>query len=122
LPSWINLISLLTRSGTTTSNPRALGTTQKSAGPLNPDASGFRRCLLVQLASAPEFQSTLAARWHDLMDLDAGRVATGEMLVEEARQALFGLLIDVASGLAVTAADRLSLYNDLTLFNLAPVI
>jgi galactarate dehydratase len=56
------------------------------------------------------------------MDLDAGRVATGEMLVEEARQALFGLLIDVASGLAVTAADRLSLYNDLTLFNPAPVI
>lgn len=75
----------------------------------------------VQYVSGVVGHSTLAARWHDLMDLDAGRVATGEMPVEEAGQALFDLLIDVASGLAVTAADRLGLYNDLTLFNPAPV-
>ncbi|MDR5860533.1 galactarate dehydratase [Halomonas eurihalina] len=65
--------------------------------------------------------STLARRWHDLIDLDAGRIATGEASIEELGWELFHLILDVASGRRQVAADRLGLYNDLVLFNPAPV-
>ncbi|SOC57745.1 galactarate dehydratase [Chromohalobacter canadensis] len=65
--------------------------------------------------------STLGNRWHDLIDLDAGRIATGEVSIEEMGWELFQLILDVASGRRQVAADRLGLYNDLVLFNPAPV-
>ncbi|MDV6317441.1 galactarate dehydratase [Chromohalobacter sp. HP20-39] len=65
--------------------------------------------------------STLGKRWHDLIDLDAGRIATGEVSIEEVGWELFHLILDVASGRHRVAADRLGLYNDLVLFNPAPV-
>ena len=65
--------------------------------------------------------SVLAARWHDLMDIDAGRIATGEISVEEGGWELFHLILDIASGKVTTAADKLGIKNDLVLFNPAPV-
>ena len=65
--------------------------------------------------------STLGRRWHDLIDLDAGRIATGEASIEDMGWELFHLILDVASGRQQAAADRLGLYNDLVLFNPAPV-
>ncbi len=65
--------------------------------------------------------STLGQRWHDLIDLDAGRIATGEASIEEMGWELFHLILEVASGRRQVAADRLGLYNDLVLFNPAPV-
>ncbi|WP_275287894.1 galactarate dehydratase [Halomonas elongata] len=65
--------------------------------------------------------STLGRRWHDLIDLDAGRVATGNATIEEMGWELFHLILEVASGRQRVAADRLGLYNDLVLFNPAPV-
>lgn len=65
--------------------------------------------------------STLGQRWHDLIDLDAGRIATGEASIEELGWELFHLILDVASGRHQVAADRLGLHNDLVLFNPAPV-
>lgn len=65
--------------------------------------------------------SNLGNRWHDLIDLDAGRVATKEITLEEAGWELFHLILDVASGRKQVAADRLGLHNDLVLFNPAPV-
>ncbi|MFG6176729.1 galactarate dehydratase [Halomonas sp. THAF12] len=65
--------------------------------------------------------STLGQRWHDLIDLDAGRIATGDATIEEMGWELFHLILDVASGRQRVAADRLGLYNDLVLFNPAPV-
>jgi galactarate dehydratase len=77
------------------------------------------------LAAAPVVKvatnSVLARRWHDLMDLDAGRIATGEASVAEVGWELFHLILDVASGRKQAAADRLGLHNDLVLFNPAPV-
>ncbi len=64
--------------------------------------------------------SGLARRWHDLMDLDAGRIAAGEATIEETGAALFELLLEVASGRR-TWAERWLLHNALTLFNPAPV-
>ena len=65
-------------------------------------------------------RSDLARRWHDLMDVDAGRIATGEATIEEVGWELFRLLLDVASG-RKTWAEQWKLHNALTLFNPAPV-
>lgn len=65
--------------------------------------------------------SKLATRWFDLIDVDAGRIATGEATIEEIGWELFHFVLDVASGRKQVAADRLGLHNDLVLFNPAPV-
>ena len=63
----------------------------------------------------------LAARWHDLIDVDAGVIATGEASVEDVGWEIFQLILDVASGRKKPWSDRWGLYNALTLFNPAPV-
>src|ERR1700744_2300040 len=77
------------------------------------------------LAAAPVIKvatrSELARRWKDLIDFDAGRVATGEMTIEETGWELFRLILDVASGRTKPWSDRWGIHNDLTLFNPAPV-
>lgn len=65
--------------------------------------------------------TSLAKRWFDLIDLDAGVIATGEQTVEEVGWALFQFILEVASGRKKVAADRLRLHNDLVLFNPGPV-
>ena len=65
--------------------------------------------------------SVLARRWHDLIDFDAGTIATGETTIEEAGWALFRLILDVASGRVIPWADRWGISNALALFNPAPV-
>ena len=66
-------------------------------------------------------RSELAKRWNDLIDLDAGPIATGEKTIEQVGWELFHLMLDVASGKKQVWADRWGLHNDLTLFNPAPV-
>ena len=77
------------------------------------------------LAAAPVIKvatrTELARRWHDLMDVDAGRIATGEATIEEVGWELFRLILDVASGRTKVWSDRWGIHNDLTLFNPAPV-
>ncbi len=77
------------------------------------------------LAMAPVIKvatnSTLAQRWHDLIDLDAGSIATGEKSIAQVGEELFALILDVASGRKRVCADRLGLHNDLVLFNPAPI-
>lgn len=65
--------------------------------------------------------TALSQRWHDIIDLDAGRIATGDATIEDIGWELFHLILDVASGKKLAAADRLGLHNDLVLFNPAPV-
>jgi galactarate dehydratase len=66
-------------------------------------------------------RTSLAERWHDLIDLDAGRIATGEATIDEVGQELFQLLLEVASGRKKTWADHWRLYNALAPFNPGPV-
>jgi galactarate dehydratase len=65
--------------------------------------------------------SKLANRWHDLIDFDAGPVATGEKTIEVMGWALFQDMLDVASGRKKVATDKLGIYNDLVLFNPGPL-
>ena len=66
-------------------------------------------------------RTALAERWHDLIDLDAGRIATGHATIESVGWELFHLLLDVASGRKKTWADHWGLHNALAPFNPGPV-
>lgn len=66
-------------------------------------------------------RSDLARRWHDLMDVNAGRIADGEATIEQVGWELFQLMLDVASGRRKTWAEQWKLHNQLVLFNPAPV-
>ena len=77
---------------------------------------GLAECPVVKVAT----RTDLARRWHDLMDVDAGRIATGEATIEEMGWVLFHRLLAVASG-ERTWAEQHRLHNALVLFNPAPV-
>ena len=77
---------------------------------------GLAECPVIKVAT----RSDLARRWHDLMDVNAGRIADGEATIPEMGWELFGLLLDVASG-KKTWAEHWKLHNALVLFNPAPV-
>jgi galactarate dehydratase len=66
-------------------------------------------------------RTALAERWRDLIDVDAGRIATGGSSIEEVGQEIFQLILDVASGRKQTWADHWGLHNTPVLFNPAPV-
>ncbi|KLN56192.1 galactarate dehydratase [Variovorax paradoxus] len=66
-------------------------------------------------------RSDLARRWHDLMDVNAGRIADGDATIEDIGWELFRLMLDVASGRKKTWAEQWKLHNALVLFNPAPV-
>jgi galactarate dehydratase len=65
--------------------------------------------------------SKLSRRWFDLIDLDAGQVALEQKTIEELGWELFNMILDVASGKKLVAADKLGLHNDLVLFSPGPV-
>jgi galactarate dehydratase len=66
-------------------------------------------------------RSDLARRWHDLMDVNAGRIADGDATIEDVGWELFRLMLEVASGRKKTWAEHWKLHNALVLFNPAPV-
>ena len=100
------------------------GTLQVAAG-INLHVFTTGRGTPYSLAEVPVIKvatrSDLARRWHDLMDIDAGRIATGDATIEDVGWELFRLMLDVASGRKETCAEHLNLHNALTLFNPAPV-
>jgi galactarate dehydratase len=66
-------------------------------------------------------RTALAEKWADLIDLDAGRIATGHATMEEVGWELFRLILDVASGRRKTWAEHWGLANALAPFNPGPV-
>ncbi|TXS90242.1 galactarate dehydratase [Parahaliea maris] len=76
------------------------------------------------LAMAPVIKvatrSELAERWADLIDVDAGRILSGGVTLEELGWEIFRLYLSVASG-EKTWAEKHRIHNDLVLFNPAPV-
>jgi galactarate dehydratase len=78
---------------------------------------GLAACPVIKVAT----RSDLARRWHDLMDLNAGRIADGQASIEDLGWELFHLMLEVASGRRKTWAEHWRLHNALVLFNPAPV-
>jgi galactarate dehydratase len=100
------------------------GTLQLAAG-MNLHVFTTGRGTPYGLAAVPVIKvatrSELARRWHDLMDVDAGRIATGVSTIEETGWELFRTMLDVASGRRRTWAEKWRLHNSLALFNPAPI-
>ena len=66
-------------------------------------------------------RTALAERWPDLIDIDAGRIATGAATIEDVGWEIFKLVLDVASGQKKTWAEHWGLHNALSPFNPGPV-
>jgi galactarate dehydratase len=66
-------------------------------------------------------RSALAQRWHDLIDIDAGRIATGQATIEEVGWEIFRFILEVASGRKKTWAEHWKLHNALIPFNPGPI-
>lgn len=66
-------------------------------------------------------RTALAEKWHDLIDIDAGGIATGRATIEDVGWELFRFLLEVASGRKQTWAEHWGLHNALAPFNPGPV-
>jgi galactarate dehydratase len=66
-------------------------------------------------------RTTLAERWVDLIDVNAGTIATGEATIEQVGTQIFQMVLEVASGRKQTWADHWGLHNEYALFNPSPV-
>jgi galactarate dehydratase len=66
-------------------------------------------------------RTALAEKWPDLIDVDAGRIATGRASIEEVGWEIFRFILDVASGRRKTWAEHWGLANALSPFNPGPV-
>lgn len=77
------------------------------------------------LAMAPVIKvasrTALAKQWPDLIDIDAGRIATGEATIAQVGEQIFKLILEVASGRKKAWADHWGLHNEFVLFNPAPI-
>ena len=62
-----------------------------------------------------------AEKWHDLIDVDAGGIATGAASIEDVGWQIFRMMLEVASGRKKTWAEHWGLHNALSLFNPGPV-
>ena len=78
---------------------------------------GLAMAPVIKVASRTE----LAKRWKDLIDIDAGRIATGDATIEQVGEEIFRMILDVASGRKETWADHWGLHNEYALFNPTPV-
>jgi galactarate dehydratase len=65
-------------------------------------------------------RTALAEKWSDLIDIDAGRIATGAATIEDVGWEIFRFLLEVASGRR-TWAEHWGLGNALAPFNPGPV-
>lgn len=99
--------------------------TQQLASGINVQVFSTGRGTPYGLAIAPVIKlgtrTNLSERWHDLIDMSAGKIATGEATIEETGWELFRLILDVASGRKQVWSDKWGLYNSITPFNPAPI-
>ena len=61
-------------------------------------------------------RTALAERWPDLIDIDAGTIATGAATIEDVGWQIFRFVLDVASGKKKTWAEHWGLQNALVPF------
>lgn len=77
------------------------------------------------LAAAPVIKvcsrNEMKAMWQDLIDINAGPIATGEATIADIGTELFYKIINVASGREKSFAEKYELHNDLCIFNPAPI-
>ena len=77
------------------------------------------------LAAAPVIKvssrTIMKEMWDDLIDINAGTIAEGKETIEEAGLRIFSMIIDTASGKHKPLAEQYRLFNDMAVFNPAPI-
>ena len=77
------------------------------------------------LAIAPVIKvcsrNDMKMQWQDLIDVNAGPIATGDATIQDIGTQLFHEIVDVASGRKQSYAEKYKLHNDLCIFNPAPI-
>ncbi len=77
------------------------------------------------LAIAPVIKvcsrNEMKEQWPDLIDINAGPIATGDKDIRDVGTELFHEILDVASGRKQPYAEKYRLHNDLCIFNPAPI-
>jgi galactarate dehydratase len=77
------------------------------------------------LAAAPVIKvssrTAMKNLWEDLIDVNAGTIAEGDETIEEVGARLFTMIVDTAGGRYKPRAEQYKLYNDLSIFNPAPI-
>src|SRR5271170_4659426 len=66
-------------------------------------------------------RTALAERWSDLIDIDAGTIASGHATIQQVGEQIFRMILDTASGRHQTCADHFGLHNEFVLFNPSPI-
>lgn len=66
-------------------------------------------------------RTDLKEKWPDLIDVNAGTIATGDATIEQVGTELFELIVDIASGKKQPWSEKWRLFNDLCIFNPAPI-
>lgn len=77
------------------------------------------------LAAAPVIKvcsrTEMKNHWFDMIDVDAGPIATGGATIAGIGTELFNMILDVASGTKQPYSDQYGFHNDLCIFNPAPI-
>jgi hypothetical protein len=66
-------------------------------------------------------RSDLSQRRHDLIDVDAGTIATGKASVQDVGWQIFKFILEIAGGRKKTCSDQWGIYSSLALFIPGPV-
>ncbi len=66
-------------------------------------------------------RSDLKQHWDDIIDIDAGAILTGEKTLAEMGVDVFNYIVDVASGTKKPFTETYHIYNDVCVFNPAPI-
>ncbi|TCT12224.1 galactarate dehydratase [Natranaerovirga pectinivora] len=100
------------------------GTCQLASG-MTVQVFSTGRGTMYGLAMAPVIKvssrTELVNKWKDLIDINAGKIATGESTIEEVGQEIFDFILEIASGTKKVWADHWGIENAICLFNPAPI-
>jgi len=66
-------------------------------------------------------RNEMKEHWFDIIDVNAGGVATGEKTLADVGTEIFNFILDVASGTRQPFSDRYGFHNDMCIFNPAPI-
>jgi len=78
---------------------------------------GLAAAPVIKLSSRTELKNL----WEDIIDIDAGTIAEGKESINQVGERLFKMIVSTASGRHKPFAEMYRLYNDLCIFDPAPI-
>jgi galactarate dehydratase len=78
---------------------------------------GLAAAPVIKIGSRTEIKNL----WDDLIDIDAGTIADGSETISQTGKKIFKMIVETASGRSRPFAERYRLFNDICLFDPAPL-